>query len=217
VAVGDARRDRGHHRDDPGVEHLADRAGRDLDHLAHVAAVGALDLLCAEDPVAVEGLGVRAQPAEPADDVGVDHVVEGAPDDLHRLLVGHALALDERRLVAGVPDGAGDRLAAAVHQHHLDADGVEEGEVAGNGLELLVELHHRPAELHEHHRAFEVLNVRQCLRKHRRLRLRCIQSIHEFGILYHIFSLQWAPPLNFLRRASTYAICNLADLASNYL
>ena len=178
VLVVDARPQRRDHRDDVRVEHLDDRARRHLTDLADIPAIGLFDLPRGEKPVAVKRLRIRAAVAETLNDVGIHHVVERLADDLHRLRVRHPQPFHELRLVAGHLDCLRNRLAAAVHNHDLDADGIEKGNVIHNGVQVFLDLHHRSAELDEDDRPLEILNVRQSLGQNRSFRLRCVYSFH---------------------------------------
>ena len=60
---------------------------------------------------------------------------------LDGLLVGHAQAVDESRLHPRVAHALGDRFAAAVDQHGIDAHGFEKDDVAQEPLDHLLVLH----------------------------------------------------------------------------
>ncbi len=72
---------------------------------------------------------------------GIDHAIEHFLDDADRLLVGDAQAVDEARLQPGVAHALGDRLAAAVDEHGIDADGFEEDDIAQEALDDVFVLH----------------------------------------------------------------------------
>ena len=75
------------------------------------------------------------------DDLLVDPADEDHLDDLHRLLVGDAHAADEPRLLAEALHHRPDLGPAAVHDHRVHADVLEEDDVAGEPLGQLGRLH----------------------------------------------------------------------------
>ena len=68
-------------------------------------------------------------------------VVEHVLDDPNRLLIGDAQAVDEARLQARFAHALRDGLAAAVNEHGIDADGLEENDVAQEALDDMLVLH----------------------------------------------------------------------------
>ena len=186
MRVGKTRPKRRHDRYYAGVEHLRDGPridARDPPDIAPVRRLG--DLLSPEEPVAVEGPRVGAARLQAADDVGIDDVVQSAADDFHRRLVGDAKPPDELRLVAGLLDRLGNRLAAAVDDDKLYPDGVHEREIVHEAFEIVFGLHDGPADLHEDDGPLEILDVRQSLRQDGSFRRGCFKSLH-CRILYHI-------------------------------
>ena len=89
--------------------------------------------------------GAAAELDEPGDDDGIDLVIEHVLDDADRLLIGHAQAIDEARLQPGLAHPLGDRLAAAVDQHRVDADGFEEDDIAQKTLDDVLVFHRAAA------------------------------------------------------------------------
>ena len=89
---------------------------------------------------------------EPADDVGVDLAEQDHLRHLDRLRVGDAHALDEPDLHPQPLHVAGDVRAAAVDDHRVQADVLEQHDVGGEGLAQLL-VAHRGAAVLDHHRA----------------------------------------------------------------
>ena len=121
---------------------------------------------------------IRAALLQAGDKVGIYHVIKRMPDNLHCFLIRHAQAADELRLVARFLYRPRNRLAAAMDDDDLDADGAHEGNVVHEGIEILLDLHDATAELYQHDGPIEVLNVWQGLDENRCLGRRCIHFSH---------------------------------------
>jgi hypothetical protein len=127
--------------------------------------VGPEDLLAEVHVVARHAERVGAAGLEGFADLPCDPVVEGLLDDLDGRGVGDAHAAPELGLDAGLVHGPGDRLAAAVHDDDLDADGGQEGDVGGHAVPALrIRIIHEPAAvLHHEGGATELVDVRKRL------------------------------------------------------
>ena len=83
---------------------------------------------------------------------------------------GAALVILEDGVTGGFGINQFSQLKTATYEEGIAeikkvADRVHEGDVGEEGDEVGLVLHHAPAHLHEHGRAAEVLNVRQCFRQ----------------------------------------------------
>ena len=92
---------------------------------------------------------------------GLMLVVEHVLDDADRLFIGDAQAVDEARLQARFAHALGDRLAAAVNEHGIDADGFEEDDVAQEAFDDLLVLHGAAAVFDDEERAAKFLDIGQ--------------------------------------------------------
>ena len=79
------------------------------------------------------------------------------------LLIGHAQAIDETRLQPRVAHALGDRLAAAVDEHGIDADRFEKDDIAQEPLDDLLILHRAAAVFDDEKLAAKFLDVGQRL------------------------------------------------------
>ena len=129
---------------------------------------------------AVRSLAVLAgeadRPAARLVDVGDDGLVDEAAEHhlhhLHGLLVGHPHAPHELALLADPGEPLADLGPAAVHDHRVHADALQEHDVAGEASGQVV-LHHRvPAVLDDEGGAGEALDVGERLGEHARHSLR---------------------------------------------
>ena len=113
---------------------LADLA--DVVLLARVVAVEHAQLARADQAAVAAGQAHRlaAGDVDQADDVLLHLAGEHPLDDLHRLLVGDAHALDERALLADLGERLLDLRAAAVHHHRVHADQLQQHHVLGEVL-----------------------------------------------------------------------------------
>ena len=113
---------------------LADLA--DVVLLARIVEVDHAQLLGADQAAVAAGQAHRlaAGDVDQADDVLLHLAGEHPLDDLHRLLVGDAHALDELALLADLGERVLDLRAAAVHHHRVHADQLEQHHVLGEVL-----------------------------------------------------------------------------------
>ena len=104
-----------------------------------------------------------AQLLDRLDNLSIDHVSQHVLDDVHGLFVGHAQALDELRLDAGLLHGLGDGFAAAVDNHGVNAHGLEENDIRRDSFAHLQvgRVHETAAVLDDKGRAAEPLHVWQ--------------------------------------------------------
>ena len=174
VALAEA--DRADDRNELVVLQRLDHRRVDGDDVAYLADV-VLDLgvvlvlhlqLARADHAAVEAGesdGLAAGGVDQADDVLLHLAAEHPFDDLHRLLVGDAHALDERALLAELAQRGVDLRAAAVHHDRVQADQLEQHDVFREVL-LQRRLGHRVAAvLDDDGLAVELADVRQRLRQ----------------------------------------------------
>ena len=94
---------------------------------------------------------------------GIDLAGQHLVGDLHRGLVGHALALEEVGLEPGLLHRPGDGFAAAVDDHRVDLDGFQEDYVARDAVaDLRVgRVHEAAAVFDDEGGAAELLDVGQ--------------------------------------------------------
>ena len=171
-----AEADRRDHRNELIVLQRAHHAGVDGDDvadladvvlLARIVAVHQLELARAHQPAVAAGQAHRlaAGVVDEADDVLLHLAGQHPLDDFHRLLVGHAHALDERALLAQTAERLLDLWPAAVHHHRIEADQLEQHHVLGKVL-LQRRIGHRVAAvLDDDGLAVEASDVRQRLRQ----------------------------------------------------
>ena len=105
-------------------------------------ALGLRRQLAADEHVfAMQSHPASAERVELGDDAGIDDGIEHLLDDADGLLVGDAQPVDELRLLPRVTHALGDRLAAAVDEHGVDAHGFEKDDIAQKALDDLLILH----------------------------------------------------------------------------
>ena len=125
------------------VTDLADPAGiDDLFVAGFVFGAHRLELARADESVVLAREPDRPAPlvTDESDDLLVDLAAEHHLDDVHRGFVGDAKPGDERGADAHLFERGVDLRAAAVDDHHLDADVAEEADVLGEArLELGVD------------------------------------------------------------------------------
>ena len=138
------------------------------------------DALDLADEAELVGLGVRADleqgavlarepdrglavAVEAHDDVGVDLAEQDHLRDLDGLGVGDAHALDEADLHPEPLHVLGDVRAAAVDDHRVQPDVLEQDDVGGEVLAQRLVAHRRAAVLDHHGLAVELPDVRQGL------------------------------------------------------
>ena len=119
------------------------------------------NFFCLDDIPAGDARGLAAELVERRNDLRVDVAVEHVLDDLDRLLVGHAQAVDELGLQPGFAHPLRDRFAAAVDEHGVDADRLEENHVAQHALDDLLVLHRAAAVLDDDGFSAVLLDVRK--------------------------------------------------------
>ena len=114
--------------------------------------------------------------AQGGDDFGVDLAGEDHHDDVERLLVGDAAALDHLGLDAELLGELGGLLAAAVDHDHVDADLRDQRDLLAEGVERLLVVGDLAADLHDEGLVLEPVDEG----------LRLAQEVQVFGI--HISS-----------------------------
>src|SRR5438128_1621866 len=164
------------YRGDAPPDALAQRLGVDCRHFAHEPAVEAFAGRALEEQLAaLENFraGEAARPAaervESLDNLRVDFARQDLFDHVHRRLVGQAQALDKAGLQPGGIHRAGDRLAAAVDDHRVDANGFQENDVARDAIANLRvgRVHETAAVFHHERLTAESLDVRQGFQQRR--------------------------------------------------
>ena len=111
---------------------------------------------------------------EPLDDVGVELAEQDHLRHLDRLRVGDAQALVEAHLEPEPLHVLGDLGAAAVDDHRVEADVLEQDDVGGEVLAQVLVAHRRAAVLDHDRAAVELPDVGQRLEQGRR-RCRCVR------------------------------------------
>ena len=162
VAVGPHRGDHRHVILGDVVDHV-DVHLLDLADEAHVLGVGDRPDLEERAVLATEADRGLAVPVEPHEDVRVDLAEQHHLRDLDRLGIGDPQALDELHLHPHPLHVVGDLRPAAVDDHGVHPDVLEEHHVPGEGLPQLLVAHRRAAVLDHDRAAVELPDVGQRL------------------------------------------------------
>ena len=152
---------------------LADRGCVDPLDLADVTDVDRVSIGIPGEPTGAEhfesgdGNGTAQLALHDFAYLEIDFLVEGFADNLDGGCIGHAEALLEACLQPRPVHGTGDRFAAAVDDHNMDADCREEGEVGSDlGPHLGIGIVHEAASIfYNEDRAAKPLNVGQRFEK----------------------------------------------------
>ncbi len=123
--------------------------------------------------------GLAAKGVDLGHDLRVDHAGESLLDNLDRLIVGDAHAIDELRLQARLGHGLRDRLAAAMYNHRVDAHGFEEHDIAQEGIYLHGVFHRAAADLDQKRAAAEALHVGQGFKEYGGFGDLSVEGIHR--------------------------------------
>ena len=155
------------HRCDDGdiaaVQQAGDQGGVHMDDLAHMAQLGVQ--LGAAKHLAVHAAEAHAAAPQLCHEILVHLAGQHLLDDLHRCVVGDAQTACKVALDAHLLEHLVDGRAAAVHQHHPDAQQGEGDEVVHDGvLQRLVD-HGVAAVLDDHGLAVVFLDIGGRLRE----------------------------------------------------
>ena len=165
--------DRRDHRNECASFEVTDQAGVNLGDFANHADVNQISVIVAvmqhqffgADHVAIlasQANRLATCLVDQIDDVFVNLAAQHHLDDLHRLGVGDAHALNKLALLADTGEQILDLRPAAVHDDHIHADELEENNVARKTLFQILVDHGVAAEFDDDGFAVEAFDVGQC-------------------------------------------------------
>ena len=158
---------RGHHGDVVALDEVLEVGGVDVVDLAHAAKLGVE--LRAHERAGVGARDAHGQVAVAVDaghEVLVDLAHEHLAHHVHGLGRGDTLAVLELHREVQALERAVDGLAATVHDHHVDAQDLEQHDIAHDVGTQLGALHGRTAVLDDDGLAGDVLDPREGLEQH---------------------------------------------------
>ena len=162
------------HRDEAAGFQMADQRRVDLhdvadladvDHLVRLVLVLQQQFLGADEIAVLAGQSdsLATGVIDQVDHVLVDLTAEHHFNDFHRLCIGHAHALDELALLTDARQQVLDLRPAAMHDHHVHADQLEQHHVAREALFQIFVGHRIAAVFDDDGSAVKLLDVRQRL------------------------------------------------------
>ena len=140
----------------------------DVTEVHRVAFVVHNKFFAHEHRVTRKALGFSFRGGDGVAHVLIDDFIQGLLHDGDRRGVSHPVSVDEICFQARGLHGLGDRLAAAVHDHDVDAARREKRDVvgdagAGHGIGII---HKTPSIFNDKRGATKILNVGECFEQH---------------------------------------------------